>query len=377
MKICNLILLIFILNVNVFCQKNSEDSFVISGKISGIGNSKVLLGNLPHGITRAFKIIYYDSCFSINDSFIFKGHVTEPGFYSIDVPGITDSWFSFIAENSIIKIYGKKDSLWNSSIFGSKQEDKYEEYQNDIYSPWVTKSHKTWNKIDSLDKSTDSVKINRLYDSLRKYHTDLFNSTLKYAIKNPDAFVSLYRLESFFKPDVKDTLKYYFQLLSDELKNSSLGKKFYYELYQLDSTVVMNEPVPDFSSHDTSGNVFKISDHLNHYILLDFWASWCGPCLEELPEVKKIFKAYAPKGLEIVSISLDTDEEAWKKAIIDNEMNWYHLSDLKGGENKDALTYGIKSIPRKYLLGPEGILILKDVSLEEIEKKLKEIFMTK
>jgi thiol-disulfide isomerase/thioredoxin len=111
-----------------------------------------------------------------------------------------------------------------------------------------------------------------------------------------------------------------------------------------------------------------------NYLLVDFWASWCSPCREENPNLVAVYNDYKDKGFDILGISLDRDEDAWKKAIRDDNLTWHHVSDLLYWENRAAKIYGIRSIPANVLIDPNGIIIAKNLRGEALRQKMEEIF---
>ena len=131
----------------------------------------------------------------------------------------------------------------------------------------------------------------------------------------------------------------------------------------------------DFTMPDITGKDRKLSDFVGNgkYILVDFWASWCGPCLREMPHVKAAYEKYKDKGFDIVGVSLDKDKSAWENAINRLGMEWNHLSDLKGWYSKGAQVYNIRSIPATILFDPEGNIIATNLRGNQLEEKLKEV----
>lgn len=131
----------------------------------------------------------------------------------------------------------------------------------------------------------------------------------------------------------------------------------------------------DFTMPDPEGNPVKLSDIIakNKYTLIDFWASWCGPCRAEMPNVVAAYKEFNKKGFGIVGVSLDSDAEAWKKAIKDMDMTWDHMSDVKGWECEGAALYGVSSIPATVLVAQDGTIIERNLRGEAIKEKLSEL----
>ena len=138
------------------------------------------------------------------------------------------------------------------------------------------------------------------------------------------------------------------------------------------------QPYIDFAQADKEGNEVAlktvVENPANKYVLLDFWASWCGPCMAEVPHLKEAYDAYKAKGFEIFGVSLDNNGEAWWKAVEEKGLNWLHVSDLKGWQNAAAADYAVRSIPSNYLIDcATGTIVAVNLRGEEVKAKLAEL----
>jgi len=131
---------------------------------------------------------------------------------------------------------------------------------------------------------------------------------------------------------------------------------------------------PDFTLNDTEGNPLSLSSLRGKVVLLDFWASWCGPCRRENPNVKKLYAKYHNKGFDVLGVSLDRKRASWLMAIQKDDLPWHHISDVKGWKCAPAQLYKVKSIPATFLIGKDGKIIAKGLRGPMLEQKLKEIF---
>ncbi|POY36003.1 TlpA family protein disulfide reductase [Solitalea longa] len=131
---------------------------------------------------------------------------------------------------------------------------------------------------------------------------------------------------------------------------------------------------PEIQLNDINGNPISVSSLKGKYVLVDFWASWCGPCMQEVPELTNLYATYHGKGLEIYGVSLDNDKNRWQQATKNHQMNWIHVSDLKKWESQPLESYGVDAIPANFILDKEGKIIAKNLHGVQLEHFLKKLF---
>jgi peroxiredoxin len=202
---------------------------------------------------------------------------------------------------------------------------------------------------------------------------------LPYIKANPGSPISLYALNIYIGDQVKmylgDRLNNYqqakvlFESLPNEQKKSALGQYILQTINAVLSTST-GDVAPVFSLLDTLGKPVSLTSFRGKYVLLDFWASWCGPCRQLNPEVLKLYNAYKDKGFMVLSVSVDANEASWKKAIVQDKLTWPQVRDAEG---KVISTYHVTGYPQSFFINPEGKIIGRDLNKEQLEAKLKEI----
>jgi peroxiredoxin len=163
-----------------------------------------------------------------------------------------------------------------------------------------------------------------------------------------------------------------YNLLDEKIKTSTKGIEIK-KLIAVYSTVAIGNEAPEIAEETTDGKTLNLSSLHGKYVLLDFWASWCGPCRRENPNIVAAYKEFKDKGFTVFGVSYDTKKDKWQKAIADDQLNWYQVSDLKGWKNSTSDQYGIKAIPSNLLLDKDGKIIAKNLFGKKLTDKLAEL----
>ncbi len=220
------------------------------------------------------------------------------------------------------------------------------------------------------------AKLKKQVDSMNRIiREEIF---LKYAKENPASPIAIFALDNAVGGGGEldpENIGPVFDHLSEANRTSEKGLAFQARIEGARKTSV-GHMAPDFTQDDTLGKPVSLSSFRGHYVLIDFWASWCAPCRLENPNLVAVYEKYNRKGFQVVGISLDQPgaKDKWLAAIHKDGLTWPQLSDLQFWKNAVAEAYGIKAIPQNFLLDPSGKIIAKSLRGDELEKKLNEIY---
>ena len=341
--------------------------FTISGKIDGAKPGKVELQAREAGKM----VTKYSTAIAEDGTFTLKGKVAEPDMYTLRISDIRGAIGLFL-DNSDVVINGKADALMNAEIKGSKTHDDYTKYtalmkvQNDKIRPLYTAMGEADKAGNEADKKKVEAQIDELTAANNKEKIDMIKSlgsspvaayitnSISYNIENPADMEAI--LAGF----------------GTELADNKYVKTLKEGLVKMKATAI-GVVAPDFTQNDPNGKPVKLSDFRGKYVLVDFWASWCGPCRKENPNVVKAYNKYKNKGFTVLGVSLDREKDPWLKAIEDDKLTWTHVSDIKYWENEVAKQYGVRAIPANVLLDKNGKIVGKNLRGEKLEAALAKL----
>ena len=348
----------------ISCAK--PDKFVINGEIKGKDSGKIQLMKFAEG-----KWIAEDSATIVKGKFTLTGKADLPEIRYVAL-GPREIVSQFFAENGTITLQAYKDSLDKTVIKGSKSNEEFKIYQQELMN--LSKEAQGMQQRKMTAQSTgdlDGMKkanadLDALTQNLEVYARNFIREHKKSTVSPLIAIIQFGQtikateidtLIAFLDPSVRKSI------YVDELKKIADKMR----------TTEVGSMAPDFTLPTPQGSTFTLSSTRGKYVMIDFWAAWCGPCRQENPNVVALYAKYKDKGFDIVGVSLDREKEAWIKAIADDQLVWNQVSELKYWQSEIAQKYGVSAIPCTFLLDKEGKIIAKNLRGENLAKKLEEL----
>lgn len=291
--------------------------------------------------------------------------------YSVRIEGVRYP-IGFFSENKDIIIAGDYNDNRNITANGSCAQQLVNEYnkENKKFNDQFKELRQQYN---AAVQSNDEVAIERIgneYDQVEKSQN---NYQTLFLTKNSNSFVAAYILYS-------NRYNYELNEIEDFVNNFNITvendySKLLDEYIAVLQRVDVGQPYLDFTQETPEGDMLSLSELVgkSKLLLIDFWASWCGPCRAENPNVVEVYKEYHEKGFDVLGVSLDMEKDKWIKAIEDDGLIWHNISDLKYWNNEAAKSYGISSIPSNLLLDENGTIIAKNLRGEDLRNKVQEI----
>jgi peroxiredoxin len=356
----------------------TEKAFEIKGSLKNIALpvQKVFINYQSNGNN------IMDSVEVKDNQYVFTGKVTEP------LPARMRIKYAPAADGKPVKIISGRDmitlfissdnikvvstdSFSNATIKGSKANDEFKKLTA-LLKPVNDQLNTAYEAYSKASAAKDEASRKALEDKIDALSLDSKKVYGDYAKENPNSLIALYAVNQYAGWDINaEEVGPLFAALPVTTQQTASGKNLNERLEIARKTAIGNYAM-EFTQNDTLGTPVSLSSFKGKYLLVDFWASWCGPCRRENPNVVKAFQEFKNKNFHILSVSLDQPgaKDKWIDAIHKDNLTWSHVSDLKYWENDVAKQYGIRAIPQNFLLDPTGKIVAKNLNGEELHKKL-------
>lgn len=337
----------------------SAQQFKIEGKSEGFADGTWLYMNMGKSV---------DSTEVKNGRFSFNGLLKEPAIRVVIHSKNHEDYAFFWIEPKQMTISLKKGEFRNAKMNGSETQNQNQLLINAIHV--IEDKEKA---LETAYKSTnDQAKQKEIYQQAMDLEKEQKEAYITFIQQNPNSIVAADQLMGAAAEIGREKVIQLYDHLSNNLKTSYYGEQIRKFIY-LNKEIKIGSQFVDFEQLNTKGKNVKLSEVRSKYTLLEFWGSWCIPCRKGNPELIKTYETFKDKGFSILGVAADGDRNAWLKAVKEDQLPWENVCDLKGDKNMAVVMYGIYSFPSNFLIDEKGIIVAKDLTGDDLVKKLKEV----
>lgn len=353
------------------CDSSKDENnatFTINAEINGVEDATpIYLQLIKDG-----KLAPIDTAHIMASKVSFIGHLDTPEMMYLQI-GDTRKMINLFGENESISVKVHVDSLDKAVVSGSKTHDDLMAFRQYL-EPIDEKSNQLNEDYRIASANYDTEKMNELRESYEGIRKEQIAMITKFIVDNNESFIAPFLIKGYLYYEMEYLALDSLLLELSPTIHSSKDYMAIAERVTILKSVAIGMPAVDFALNDTTGNPISISSFQGKILLIDFWASWCGPCRRENPNVVKLYNDYKEKGFEIIGVSFDESRAKWIDAIHQDQLTWPHVSDLKGWSSAAGKLYAVNSIPATVLLDREGNIIAKNLRGDALRKKLEEIY---
>ncbi|MDF2188888.1 TlpA disulfide reductase family protein [Paraflavitalea sp. CAU 1676] len=340
----------------------TPEGFTLIGNVPDFKDSIVFL---TYGTFDNTKI---DSAKVTDGKFAFKGEVAEP------LQGMLFSRnyrlrLDLFVDKGNVTVEGPIEDM---KVVGSPVVNEYEVFNRTIMSnrKWV---NKIFTEAYEAKQAGDTTRAKGLEADGNKWYAYEYEIRKTYIKSHPASPISARELLMYVNNKTLAECTPMYAALEPQVKATLQGQELT-KRFELLNKITTGKAALPFSQAAVDGKKITLGTYKGKYVLLEFWASWCGPCRAENPNLRKQVDIFGSKGFNVLGVSLDKARDPWVKAIEKDGLTWTQVSDLKGWNNEIAVAYGVKAVPANFLIDPSGTIIAQDLRGEALNQKLKEIF---
>jgi len=346
---------------------SQEKSFTVNANLKGAKNDLYL-----YMLHKVNDVLFTDSAKAKDEKVSFKGKLKEPNMYWFALKKNANAALVFFVDGGKVEINGHIDSIPAARVKAGKTQEDYKA-SLDVINKFNTIRAGLIQRHNAYSQGGNMEGAQSIIDTAQIEERNHAKNMVNFIKEHPNSVVGGYMIYSaqFDWPQISEYDEMY-KALGEKVKKGKFGKLALDKITSMKGTTV-GYPAINFTQADVNGKNVSLSSYKGKYVLVDFWASWCGPCRRENPAVVAAYQKYKDKGFDILGVSMDDNKDKWLAAIEKDKLTWTHVSDLKGWQNAAGKIYGVQSIPFNLLLDKEGKIVAKSLRGADLEAKLEEL----